>query len=272
LVVADGPREGRLGEGRKCAAVRKIIDKVDWPCEVLKNYSDTNLGCRRRVSSGLDWVFSTVEEAIILEDDCLPHTTFFRFCEELLGRYREDERIGIISGNNFQFGKRRTGYSYYFSIYPHIWGWASWRRVWELYDVAMRSWPEIRDGGWFYDIFSDGRTGKYWTGIFEQTYRNEVDAWAYQLAFSIWTHGGLTVLPNVNLVSNIGFGEGATHTSRGSFVANLPVEPMEYPLLHPSFVVRDTRADRFTHGTIYDPGFVLKVKLKLGLAPGPRRQ
>jgi hypothetical protein len=121
LVAADGTRADRPGEAEKCAAVRAIIDTVDWPCEVLKNYSDVNLGCKVRVSSGLDWVFEQVEEAIILEDDCLPHPTFFRFCEELLERYRYDERVGIISGDNFLFGVRRTQDSYYFSRYAHIW-------------------------------------------------------------------------------------------------------------------------------------------------------
>lgn len=272
LVVADGPRTDRPKDKQKCFEARAIIDRVDWDCEILTNYSDINVGCKKRVSSGLDWVFSTVEQAIILEDDCLPHPTFFRFCEELLTRYQDDERIAILSGNNFQFGKRRTEYSYYFSIYPHIWGWASWRRAWSLYDVSMRSWPEIRDGGWIYDIFGDRRTGRYWTNIFEKTYRNEVDAWAYQLAFSLWTKGGLTVLPNGNLVSNIGFGVEATHTSRGNIFANLPVEPMGFPLRHPPFVIRDTLADRFTHETHYDPGFFLKVKFKLGFGPGAERK
>lgn len=269
LVVADGSRPDRPGEGELCAAARAVIEGVDWPCKVMKNYSDTNLGCKRRVSSGLDWVFDTVEEAIIVEDDCLPHPTFFRFCEELLERYRDDERVAMISGDNFQFGKRRTEYSYYFSIYPHIWGWASWRRTWNLYDVGMHTWPEIRDGGWLADIFSDGGTARYWSDIFERTYQNEIDTWDHQLTFSLCSRRSLIILPNINLVANIGFGAGASHTSGASFVANLPVDPMVFPLRHPPFMARDTVADRFTHGIIYDPGFLLKVRLKLGLASGP---
>ncbi|MFM7711944.1 MAG: glycosyltransferase family 2 protein, partial [Microcystis sp.] len=123
LVVADGPRADRADDIEKCKAARAIIEGVDWDCEVLTNYSDVNLGCKNRVSSGLNWVFDTVEEAIILEDDCVPDPTFFRFCEELLEYYRHDQRIMVISGNNFQFGKKRTGYSYYFSVYTHCWGW-----------------------------------------------------------------------------------------------------------------------------------------------------
>lgn len=125
LVIGDGPRVSRQGEAEKVAAARSIIQCVDWDCEVQTNFSDVNLGCKRRVSSGIDWVFEQVEEAIILEDDCLPDPTFFRFCEELLARYRHDQRIGMISGDNFQFGSRRNDDSYYFSKYVHIWGWAT---------------------------------------------------------------------------------------------------------------------------------------------------
>ena len=147
LIVADGPRPDQPGEAERCVAVRAIVDRVDWDCEVLTNYSDINLGCKARISSGLDWVFDTVEEAIVLEDDCLPHPSFFRFCEELLVKYRDDERIAQIGGVNFQSGRRRTNYSYYFSRYAHIWGWATWRRAWRHYDVALKAWPLIRDGG-----------------------------------------------------------------------------------------------------------------------------
>jgi hypothetical protein len=268
LVVADGPRPDRPGEAERCASVRRIVDGVDWPCEVWKDFSDVNLGCRKRVSGGLDRVFRTVEEAIVLEDDCLPHPTFFRFCEELLGRYRDDRRVALISGDNFQPRPRRTEYSYYFSRIPHIWGWASWRRTWALYDAGMAAWPEIRDGGWLADIFGDKGTAKYWASVFERTYRGEIDTWDHQLTFSLCAHRGLVVLPNANLVSNIGFGEGASHTRAGSSVANLPSEPMGFPLRHPPFMVRDAAADRFTHELLYDPPLPMKIRLKLGLGPG----
>ncbi len=152
FVIADGPRADHPGEAEKCEAARAIIERVDWECEVLKNYSDTNLGCAKRVSSGLDWVFSNVEEAIILEDDCVPHLTFFPFCEELLEKYRYDTRIASISGQNVQFGRERTNYSYYFSRYNHCWGWATWRRAWQHFDFDMKLWPEIKKGHLLDDI------------------------------------------------------------------------------------------------------------------------
>ncbi|MBT9168466.1 MAG: hypothetical protein DDT22_00506 [candidate division WS2 bacterium] len=256
LVVADGPRSDKLGEAEKCKAARAIVERVDWSCDVLTNYSDTNLGCKRRVSSGLDWVFDNVEEAIILEDDCLPHPTFFHFCEELLERYSDDERIMMISGDNFQFGRKRTQCSYYFSRYNHIWGWASWRRAWKHYDVNMKLWPEIRDGKWLDDIFCNKNTVRYWRKIFENVYQGKIDTWDYQWTFACWVQGGLSILPNSNLISNIGFGPNSTHTTEESEFSNMQIEPVNFPvnfpLVHPSFILRDGLADIFTENNHYN--------------------
>jgi len=257
LVIADGPRADHPDDAEKCAAVRAIIDGVDWDCEVLTNYSDVNLGCKRRVSSGLDWVFDTVDEAIILEDDCLPHPTFFRFCEELLEKYRDDERIAMISGNNFQFGRKRTEYSYYFSRYPHIWGWASWRRAWDNYDVDMKIWHEIRDVGWLEDLLGAKKSVWYWKYIFKNVYKGKIDSWAYQWTFSCWIQSALTVLPNVNLVSNIGFGSEAVHTTENNKFSNMKTEPITFPISHPPYILRDSVADNITEKTNFS-GQLLK--------------
>lgn len=263
LIVADGPRPDRPGEGDKVAATRAIVERVDWPCEVLINYSEVNLGCKRRVSSGLDWVFETVEEAIILEDDCVPHLTFFRFCDELLERYRDDERVMVISGDNFQFGRRRTEDSYYFSRHNHCWGWATWKRAWQHYDVHMKLWPKIRDGGWLKDLLSDRASVKYWTRIFRSVHEERIDTWDYQWAFAWWAQSGLAILPNVNLVSNIGFRTDATHTTGSSPLANMPVQAMDFPLRHPSFVIRDVQADDFTNRiTLPSAGVLARAKRK----------
>ena len=251
LVIADGPRMDHPDDTEKCAAVRAIIDSVDWDCEILKNYSDVNLGCKRRVSSGLDWVFDTVEEAIILEDDCLPHPTFFRFCEEMLEKYRDDKRIAMISGDNFQFGRKRTEYSYYFSRYPHIWGWASWRRVWDNYDVDMQIWPEIRDGGWLKDLLGARRSVWYWKYIFGNVHKGNVDTWDYQWTFACWIQSALTIIPNVNLVSNIGFGMKAVHTKVKDKFADMEIEPVSFPILHPRYIIRDSKADFFIENKMF---------------------
>ncbi|MBW4694498.1 MAG: glycosyltransferase family 2 protein [Lyngbya sp. HA4199-MV5] len=247
LVVADGARRDRPGEADLCAQTRAIIQQVDWQCQVLTNFSDINLGCKRRVSSGLDWVFDTVEDAIVLEDDCLPHPTFFPFCEELLDHYRHDERMMAISGDNFQFGHRRTDDSYYFSRYNHCWGWASWRRAWRFYDVEMSLWSMVKQGNWLQDLLEDHRAVKYWTEIFDAVSSGHIDTWDYQWTFACWIQSGLTLLPNVNLVSNIGFGSEATHTIGANRLSNLPSEAMPFPLQHPAFVIRDIQADERTH-------------------------
>lgn len=226
---------------------RAIIDKVDWDCEVITNYSETNLGCRDRVSSGLDWVFEQVEEAIILEDDCLPHPTFFRFCEELLYRYRDNEQIMMISGTNLQFEHLRTHCSYYFSRYNHIWGWASWRRAWHFYDKKMESWSKIKNTNWLGCLLKDKTLVEYWSKIFERTYKGEIDTWDYQFRFAIWTRSGIAIIPSNNLISNIGWGHpDATHTGNPNHkVANIPTEAMIYPLVHPPEITRNIKADKF---------------------------
>jgi hypothetical protein len=246
LVVADGPRTYKSGEAEQCIATRAIIDQISWDCEVLTNYSEVNLGCRKRISSGLDWIFNTVEEAIILEDDCLPHPTFFRYCEELLEYYRDDQRVMHISGDNFQYGHKRTKDSYYFSQYTHVWGWASWRRAWQNYDVEMKSWQTVKDGKWLADILKDRESILYWENTFQSVYDGKADSWSNQWLFACWLQSGLSILPNVNLVSNIGFGIDATHTTRKSELANIPTEAMDFPLQHPLLTLRDTQADELT--------------------------
>jgi len=197
-------------------------------------------------------LFETVEEAVILEDDCLPHPTFFRFCQQLLARYREDERVMAISGDNFQFGRKRTEHSYYFSRYPHCWGWATWRRAWKHYDGEMYLWPTIKQNHWLHDILEDQRAVSYWTSILDDTYAGKINTWNYAWTFSCWTQSGLTILPNVNLVSNIGFGPQATHTRGTSQQAEMEVRPMAFPLLHPPCMIRDSEADHRTQRALQE--------------------
>ena len=250
-VSADGPRSEISGEADLCEAARHVTEQVDWDCDVHRDYSDINLGCGRRMASAIDAVFRAEEEAIILEDDCLPDPTFFPYCEQLLDRYRSDERIMAISGTNLQMGQRRSPYSYYFSLYNHCWGWASWRRAWRHFDFRMATWPEFRDGKWLGDVFRDAWQVRYWRGFFEDMYTGKIDAWAARWTFACWSQSGLTVLPNRNLISNIGFGEGATHTTSEDVVSALPTHPIPLPLDHPPFVVRDVRADEFTNSFHY---------------------
>jgi hypothetical protein len=262
LVVADGPRRDRPGEAEACTATRAIIDSVDWECEVLTNYSDINLGCQKRVSSGLDWVFRQVNEAIILEDDCLPDPSFFRFCEELLDRYQDDERIMAISGDNFQMGNSRTQASYYFSRYPHCWGWATWKRAWQHYDRDMKLWQIVKDEHWLDNLLQHPALIKYWTKRIQACYEGEINTWDYIWTLSCWMQNGLVILPNVNLVSNLGFCTGATHTGNAdSPFSNMATLPIEFPLRHPPLVLRHHQADWFTHKEYYSPQGSITTRL-----------
>lgn len=251
FIAADGPRESVAKDKEKCGQAREIIGQVDWNCEVKTLLREHNLGCRMAVSSAIDWFFKNEEKGIIVEDDILPDPTFFKFCEELLEYYKDDERIMMISGDNFQFGGNRAEYSYYFSRYSHIWGWASWRRAWNHYDINMKSWPEVRKGKLLFNILDDKRQVSYWSRIFDKAYKGKINSWDYQWLFACWLQNGLTILPKVNLVSNIGFGNNGTHTKAKSILANLERKHASFPLLHPPYKFRDVMADRFTEESQY---------------------
>jgi hypothetical protein len=252
LVVADGPRPDHPEDAENCRLARAVVEAVDWGCPVLTHYADTNMGLKNRVSTGITWAFEQVDRAIILEDDCVPDPSFFPFCSELLTRYKDDQRIMAIAGDNFQFGKRRAPYSYYFSIYPHCWGWATWRRAWRHYDHSISLWPEIQDGGWLHDILMDEQAERYWARALDGQHSGRGNSWASRWTFCCWLQNGLTALPSMNLVSNIGFRADATHTrDPGSRVAALGAESVEFPLKHPPYIIRDVAADAYTAGILY---------------------
>ena len=214
LVVCDGPREHVPADAASVAEVRRIIEQgVDWPCQVLTNFSETNLGCRERVFTGLNWAFSLVEEAMILEDDCLPSASFFSFCEEMLTRYRRDERVMHVNGTNFLAKHLHTSASCFFSKYVWIWGWATWRRAWQQYDPTMASWNERLH--LLEKSFDSGQERAFWLSTFEKARADwaKANTWDFQWIYTCWTKGGLSVVPSVNLVENLGFGAGATHTT-----------------------------------------------------------
>lgn len=251
LVVADGPRPDHPEDVAACAAARAIVARIDWPCELLTDFAATNMGLKPRFDSGLDWVFAQCDEAIILEDDCVAEPTFFRFCQELLEQYRHDERVLSVSGDNFQFGLRRSPASYYFSRYSHIWGWATWRRAWSLYDPAMARWPALRDAGWLEHVLGDAQAVQYWSYIFQTNFETG-ETWDYAWLFASWLQGGLHALPAVNLVANHGFGPTAMHTRAvNSKFASMPTEPVAFPLTHPPAVAAWAEADLFTEEIMF---------------------
>lgn len=263
LVIADGPRHNKVGEFEKCEAARSIIKLVDWDCKVISNFSQVNMGCRSRVSSGLNWVFSEVEEAIILEDDCLPAPSFFQFCKSLLQHYRYDERVMMISGNNFFDDKDNTlkNQSYYFSKYSHVWGWASWRRAWQHYDVEMKTWSEYKKLNLINSVCDDSRERQYWTDVFDKVFEGYIDTWDYQWLYTHWQQSGLAVLPTRNLVSNLGFRADATHTLHENSLSNLPTNDL-WELIHPPFVVRNKTAELYTFENIFTEQITRSILIK----------
>lgn len=252
FVFADGPRSSQ--EAVLCSETRAILNRVDWPCEIVTDYSDTNMGLRRRLVSGINAVFERVEEAIFLEDDCLPDPTFFRYCAELLDRYRNEPRVMHISGDCFTRNHLHT--SYYFTRYAHVWGWASWRRAWEQYDAAMAGWndPAIRA-----DLLarcSSDQERAFWAMILPDVQSGRIGTWDYQWAFALLRANALAINPRVNLIRNIGFGSGATHTmNMASVAANRAAESMQFPLIHPDRIEADAELDTQTaaHFFSYTP-------------------
>lgn len=263
FVIADGPRAERPDEAAQVAATRAVVEQIDWPCVVTRHYAPVNLGLRRRVESGLNRVFASVEQAIILEDDCVPDASFFPFCAELLARYAHDERVMAVTGDSFRRRPLRAA-SYSFSRFPHCWGWATWARAWRHYDGAMADWPALRATNWLQKLLGDRRAARNWQTTFDQVHAERVDSWALRWTYSCWRHAGLAALPGVNLVSNIGFGGAATHTGAAhSPFANMPAERMTFPLRHPPAVAPDTRSDAYTQRTLFAPDLRARLVWRL---------
>ena len=243
-VAADGARNSI--EEDEIAKVREIATNVDWPCEVKTLFRDKNLGCKKAISEGITWFFENEEQGIILEDDCLPHLDFFNFCENLLDYYAEDEKVVCITGDNFQNNRRRGDASYYFSIYNHCWGWATWKRAWKHYQVDLTFWPTWSKSDSWLRHTPDKIERRFWKKIFNQVRAGKIDTWDYQWAGSAWYQNGLTATPNVNLVSNIGFGINSTHTKDINHkAANIPSKEIGI-LKHPKMVMRNIEADKWT--------------------------
>ncbi len=272
FIAADGPREEKAEDQHLCAEVRRLVaQEITWPAAVATDFSPQNLGLRRRMASAISWVLSKEEQVIVLEDDCLPDPTFFRFCTELLDAYSDDSQVGVVTGDNFQREGFQCDASYYFSRYPHCWGWATWRRSWEFYDDEMLDWPAVRDTGWLKTLFPHPLEELYWRKIFDETYKNNIPSWAYRWTYSCWRHDLLTATPARNLVTNIGTGAAASNTrdpEEGKH--GLKAHAMAFPLVHPTVISRDPIADdrvqQLAFGRAKDPslgGQVVRLLSKI---------
>lgn len=240
-IAADGPRKDKKNEKEKCEETKKIVENIDWDCEVKTLFRDENLGCGVAVSEAITWFFENEEDGIILEDDCLPHPTFFSYCETLLDYYAHDERIMHIGGDkflDFEYGDA----SYYFATIDHCWGWATWAYAWKHFDFNLDKYPLHLIEERLLNFYSDVSMQKYWKDIYIKMINKDESVWDYQWALSIIANDALVINPNKNLVSNIGFDEDGTHTIGGSPWDNLPTYPLEN-IVHPKYVKRSMFID-----------------------------
>lgn len=253
FVACDGPRSGDQSLAEACRKTRQVIEKgITWPCDVQRFYRNEQRGCRRGVGEAINWFFSHVESGIIIEDDVLPGLSFFPYCAELLQRYRDDSRVGMISGCAIHNEPPRDGSSYHFSRFCHVWGWASWRRAWLGYDSEMLSWPEIKRLGWLGDL-GGKRFARYWSYQFDRVWRGECDTWDYIWMLSCWQQGQSCIVPAVNLVDNLGFNDPrATHTAFDLSPLSCATQ-IDLPLRHPTHYFVDARMDRIDLLFYYAP-------------------
>jgi hypothetical protein len=267
-IAADGPRKHVASDIKNCAEARKIVEKIDWDCKVETFFRNENMNCGVGPSSAFTWFFEHEEEGIILEDDCLPSQSFFWFCQELLEYYRYDTRVMHIGGNNFLNGWRKDNdYSYYFSRSGHIWGWATWRRAWEKFDFNIKNYTKAKQGGFFQYYFLNPTEKIYRLKKFNKTIANKnTDWWDYQWDFARYSNSGLAIVPHVNLVKNIGFGNVATHTTNANSKNSLlEAHNIQFPLNHPPFMIRDVVSDRRYFKILMNDIISSKVKALLGI-------
>lgn len=246
----DGPRPGNVHDRTACRAVSRIWDEIDWPCERHLLIRKKNLGCQQAVAQAISWFFSHVESGIILEDDCIPHPSFFPYCSELLQTYAVDTRVMHISGNSF-LPIERDGYR--FSHYPHCWGWATWKRAWNHFDASLPNWEKLNQENWLSSRFISPLSRLFWRRMFAGVARGQIDSWAIPWVYTLWTHHGLSILPNRNLVTNIGFGAHSTHTPDArSALAQRKSSAYHFPIRHPEMMIRDLAADDYDQCFVYE--------------------
>jgi hypothetical protein len=245
-VAADGPRNNGKDD-LICKKTKDVLNQIDWDCELITLFRKENLGCGKAVSSAITWFFENEEEGIILEDDCLPSADFFRFTDEMLDRYRTDDRIGHICGCNFQEGIIRGEGDYYYSKLTHVWGWASWRRVWNKYDFSMNGLETAIEDDFLAALIDNKWNKNALYNAFTSTKLGEIDTWDYQYMFLNQVNSHLSVIPNYNMISNIGFNADGTHTfDTNSPMSNVSFNKLPVDMEHPRFIFQNRMADKYT--------------------------
>ena len=257
-IAADGPRVSHPEDIEKCAQVKEIVSDIDWECDLKTLYNSENLGCGIAPAKAITWFFSYVEEGIILEDDCLPDPSFYTFCEALLEYYRNDESVMHISGNNFQLGKKIGDGSYYFSQIAHTWGWATWRRVWQQFNFNLNDLETF--------IKKNTTLDPFWIDSFRFVQKEQPkDIWDCQYNYVLFKNAGKAIMPNINLVTNIGFNEDATHTKGAVlYYYNQDFGSINH-IRHPSINTINKAADQFTVDAYYVQKNTLAIRIRYNI-------
>jgi hypothetical protein len=262
-VASDGPRIGRIGEEEKVKTIRKLIlESTDWDVELKILFRETNLGCSKSVFSAIDWFFENEEMGIILEDDCLPNISFFQFCETNLIRYKYDNRISAITGDNF-FAKSMVTDSYFFSRFIFIWGWATWRRTWEYHREVLKNFESIINLPLKNLSISHINADRFIIKNACKAFSGEINTWDYQWILSNYLYHGLVITPKVNLVKNIGFDSDATHTTGKTNIMKVGTTELEFPLTHPTIFVPNKDYDNHLYNDIFNWGYLVYFRIIL---------
>ena len=252
FIAADGPQIKNKRDKKLCLESRKIINEVDWDCDLKLLLRKKNLGCKIGVSSAIDWFFENVDQGIILEDDCLPDKSFFGFCGELLEKYKYDERVMMIGSYNFS--DVDIDESYYFSKFTHIWAWATWKRSWKHFDLNISDWPENRETNFLYNIFGNRDDAEKRKNLLDQVFSKKINAWGYSWSYAMWNKKGFNIVPKITISKNIGFSKEATHTKvMNPIVENLKYGAINFPLIHPSSIIQNKKADNIVRDSFFYP-------------------
>ncbi|MDR1895704.1 MAG: hemolysin hemolytic protein [Prevotellaceae bacterium] len=236
-IACDGPRDGREGEKEKIEEIRKyVISNIDWKCNVKTLFREKNLSCGPAVKQAIDWFFEHEEMGIIFEDDTLPEESFFSYCEELLIRYQNDDRIGMISGNN-HVGFSLINDSYVFSKFKWTWGWATWRRAWKNMDFNLLCLESNYKDSIITNMGYDKNSYNHWKRNIDAINHQYVNTWDYHWFLSLSAQNQMCIFPRVNLVSNIGFGEDATHCVNDAPERYTRTGKLDFPLCHPQYIL-----------------------------------
>lgn len=250
-IAADGPKENDQNDLERCEKVRNIFNKIDWNCKIHKRYNKKNYGCRNSIIQSINWFFKKEKYGIILEDDCIPSTDFFWLSKILLKKYEKNNKVFCISGSNYLKNFQKVNNSYYFSKYPHCWGWATWRRAWKKNEPNIKFWPKFKNSLDWRDINNNMIEHKYWNKIFDKCYKGKFNSWAYPWTLSVWKNKGLTIIPKKNLVKNIGYGSDSTNSIFRNINDIYKVKKIERKIKHPKIIKSDLKKDNFVFDSHY---------------------